>query len=77
MNENMNNLVLFSDENVDEYVKVPCVVHMDSIKGSHAGLKDLVQRYPLLIKSVMFIEFARWWYSSRWCLLLLYTSSIF
>ncbi|KAJ0235912.1 ubiquitin-like-specific protease 2B [Hirschfeldia incana] len=25
--------------------KVPCILHMDSIKGSHAGLKNLVQSY--------------------------------
>ncbi|XP_021740355.1 probable ubiquitin-like-specific protease 2B isoform X3 [Chenopodium quinoa] len=35
----------FNDENVDESVKVPCILHMDSIRGSHAGLKDLIQSY--------------------------------
>ncbi|XP_021859933.1 probable ubiquitin-like-specific protease 2B isoform X2 [Spinacia oleracea] len=34
-----------NDENVGESVKVPCILHMDSIRGSHAGLKDLVQSY--------------------------------
>ncbi|MQL78442.1 hypothetical protein Taro_010864, partial [Colocasia esculenta] len=23
--------------------KIPCILHMDSMKGSHSGLKDLVQ----------------------------------
>lgn len=26
-------------------MKVPCVLHMDSIIGSHIGLKGLLQRY--------------------------------
>ncbi|CAH8357836.1 unnamed protein product [Eruca vesicaria subsp. sativa] len=30
---------------VDDSTKVPCILHMDSIKGSHAGLKNLVQSY--------------------------------
>ncbi|KAF3793979.1 putative ubiquitin-like-specific protease 2B [Nymphaea thermarum] len=30
---------------VNENEKVPCILHMDSIKGSHVGLKDLVQSY--------------------------------
>ncbi|KAJ0237662.1 ubiquitin-like-specific protease 2B [Hirschfeldia incana] len=29
----------------DNSTKVPCILHMDSIKGSHAGLKNLVQSY--------------------------------
>ncbi|KAF8110072.1 hypothetical protein N665_0088s0083 [Sinapis alba] len=29
----------------DDSTKVPCILHMDSIKGSHAGLKNLVQSY--------------------------------
>lgn len=36
---------LFSDEELDKLEKVPCILHMDSIKGTHAGLKNLVQRY--------------------------------
>ncbi|KAL5705402.1 Ulp1 peptidase [Ranunculus cassubicifolius] len=35
----------FEDEEVDIALKVPCILHMDSIKGSHKGLKDLVQSY--------------------------------
>lgn len=29
----------------DKDVKVPCVLHMDSIRGSHTGLKGLLQSY--------------------------------
>lgn len=35
----------FEDEDLDGSLKVPCILHMDSIKGNHAGLKNLVQRY--------------------------------
>ncbi|CAN6449485.1 unnamed protein product [Victoria cruziana] len=35
----------FEDGKVNENEKVPCILHMDSIKGSHTGLKDLVQGY--------------------------------
>ena len=35
----------FSDEGMEKSFKVPCILHMDSIKGTHSGLKDLVQRY--------------------------------
>ena len=34
-----------SGESMDEFLKVPCILHMDSIRGSHTGLKDLFQRY--------------------------------
>ncbi|KAK9713886.1 hypothetical protein RND81_06G057300 [Saponaria officinalis] len=37
----------FNDQNIDEALKVPCILHMDSIRGSHAGLKDLLQSYLL------------------------------
>lgn len=36
-----------SDEDLDESLKVPCILHMDSIRGSHMGLKDLLQSYLL------------------------------
>ncbi|KAL9245550.1 hypothetical protein vseg_019189 [Gypsophila vaccaria] len=36
-----------NDENIDEALKVPCILHMDSIRGTHAGLKDLFQSYLL------------------------------
>ncbi|XP_016748896.1 probable ubiquitin-like-specific protease 2B isoform X2 [Gossypium hirsutum] len=35
----------FEDEDLDKSSKVPCILHMDSIKGNHAGLKNLVQSY--------------------------------
>ncbi|KAJ6809375.1 putative ubiquitin-like-specific protease 2B [Iris pallida] len=31
--------------NVVDPPKVPCILHMDSIKGSHSGLKNLLQSY--------------------------------
>ncbi|XP_074263582.1 putative ubiquitin-like-specific protease 2B [Silene latifolia] len=37
----------FNDEDINEALKVPCILHMDSIRGSHAGLKDLFQSYLL------------------------------
>ncbi|XP_062098438.1 probable ubiquitin-like-specific protease 2B isoform X2 [Humulus lupulus] len=33
------------DEDLDKSLKVPCILHMDSIKGNHAGLKSLMQSY--------------------------------
>ncbi|KAL4566075.1 hypothetical protein LXL04_030185 [Taraxacum kok-saghyz] len=33
------------DEDVAELIKVPCVLHMDPIRGSHTGLKGLMQSY--------------------------------
>ncbi|GLT79914.1 hypothetical protein SLA2020_513820 [Shorea laevis] len=30
---------------IEKSPKVPCILHMDSIRGSHAGLKNLVQSY--------------------------------
>ncbi|XP_031736907.1 probable ubiquitin-like-specific protease 2B isoform X1 [Cucumis sativus] len=35
-----------SDEDLKS-IKVPCILHMDSIKGSHGGLKNLIQSYLL------------------------------
>ncbi|XP_019417102.1 PREDICTED: probable ubiquitin-like-specific protease 2B isoform X1 [Lupinus angustifolius] len=37
--------VNFKDKELDKPLKVPCILHMDSIKGSHSGLKNLLQRY--------------------------------
>ncbi|KAL0797573.1 hypothetical protein Bca101_052747 [Brassica carinata] len=34
-----------TDLDLEDSTKVPCILHMDSIKGSHAGLKNLVQSY--------------------------------
>ncbi|GMH17396.1 hypothetical protein Nepgr_019237 [Nepenthes gracilis] len=33
------------DKNPCESSRVPCILHMDSIRGSHTGLKNLVQSY--------------------------------
>lgn len=38
-------VVSFKEEEVVKSLKVPCILHMDSIKGSHKGLKNLVQSY--------------------------------
>ncbi|KAF2299788.1 hypothetical protein GH714_003369 [Hevea brasiliensis] len=35
----------FEDEDLGKSLRVPCILHMDSIKGNHAGLKNLVQSY--------------------------------
>lgn len=35
----------FEDENVEKAHKVPCILHMDSIKGTHSGLKNHIQSY--------------------------------
>ncbi|XP_062163457.1 probable ubiquitin-like-specific protease 2B isoform X2 [Alnus glutinosa] len=32
-------------EELDQSPKVPCILHMDSIKGSHTGIKNLIQSY--------------------------------
>nr|XP_043617521.1 probable ubiquitin-like-specific protease 2B isoform X2 [Erigeron canadensis] len=32
-------------EDANESIRVPCVLHMDSLRGSHSGLKGLVQSY--------------------------------
>ncbi|KAG9130468.1 hypothetical protein Leryth_004424 [Lithospermum erythrorhizon] len=34
-----------SDENAENLARVPCILHMDSLRGSHANLKDLMQSY--------------------------------
>ncbi|KAM3742484.1 hypothetical protein ACB098_07G071500 [Castanea mollissima] len=35
----------FKDEDIENLPKVPCILHMDSIRGSHRGLKNLFQSY--------------------------------
>ncbi|KAK2393272.1 Cysteine proteinases superfamily protein [Trifolium repens] len=35
----------FKDEEINESSKVPCILHLDSLKGSHKGLKNLFQSY--------------------------------
>ncbi|XP_020211361.1 probable ubiquitin-like-specific protease 2B isoform X2 [Cajanus cajan] len=38
-------IIHIPDKELDNSLKVPCILHMDSIKGSHSGLKNLVQSY--------------------------------
>ncbi|KAK9163665.1 hypothetical protein Syun_004567 [Stephania yunnanensis] len=38
-------IIDFADDDISRCPKVPCILHMDSIKGSHKGLKNLVQNY--------------------------------
>ncbi|KAF6143495.1 hypothetical protein GIB67_029664 [Kingdonia uniflora] len=38
-------VICHPDEETEGFPKVPCILHMDSIKGSHKGLKNLVQSY--------------------------------
>ncbi|KAK8465265.1 hypothetical protein PHAVU_009G037600 [Phaseolus vulgaris] len=38
-------VVNFNDKELHNSLKVPSILHMDSIKGSHSGLKNLVQSY--------------------------------
>ncbi|XP_022725960.1 probable ubiquitin-like-specific protease 2A [Durio zibethinus] len=35
----------FKDDASEKLLKVPCILHMDSIRGSHRGLKNLFQSY--------------------------------
>ncbi|CAN4119552.1 unnamed protein product [Withania somnifera] len=35
----------FTDDTAASSVKIPCILHMDSFRGSHVGLKDLLQSY--------------------------------
>jgi len=35
----------FKDVDTKLSAKVPCILHMDSLKGSHTGLKDIIQSY--------------------------------
>ncbi|CAN6829727.1 unnamed protein product [Brassica oleracea] len=39
----------------DDSTKVPCILHMDSVKGSHAGLENLVQRYISMHLFLLFL----------------------
>ncbi|KAK7246708.1 hypothetical protein RIF29_41578 [Crotalaria pallida] len=38
-------VVCFRDEEIEESPKVPCILHMDSLRGSHKGLKNVFQSY--------------------------------
>ncbi|XP_057974627.1 probable ubiquitin-like-specific protease 2B isoform X2 [Malania oleifera] len=35
----------FKDEDIFRSLKVPCILHMDSIKGSHMSVKNIIQSY--------------------------------
>ncbi|XP_063945845.1 uncharacterized protein LOC108214077 [Daucus carota subsp. sativus] len=35
----------FQDSDARKTLKLPCILHMDSIRGSHSGLKGLIQSY--------------------------------
>ncbi|KAJ9546216.1 hypothetical protein OSB04_025923 [Centaurea solstitialis] len=41
----LGDVATYNDEDVIKSAKVPCILHMDSIRGSHSGLKGLVQSY--------------------------------
>lgn len=43
-----------SDGDSGKSHKVPCILHMDSIKGSHTGLKNLIQRYTIEVHFILF-----------------------
>uniref|UniRef100_A0ACD5VAI4 Uncharacterized protein n=1 Tax=Avena sativa TaxID=4498 RepID=A0ACD5VAI4_AVESA len=38
-------VVTSGDGEAEKHGKVPCILHMDSLKGSHSGLKDIIQSY--------------------------------
>ncbi|KAK2376154.1 putative ubiquitin-specific protease 2B [Trifolium repens] len=38
-------VVNINDTEPEKSLRLPCILHMDSIKGYHSGLKDLVQSY--------------------------------
>ncbi|KAL8199713.1 hypothetical protein R6Q57_013281 [Mikania cordata] len=41
----LGEMATYEDEDVHESTKVPCVLHMDSFRGSHTGLQGFVQSY--------------------------------
>ncbi|KAI7744490.1 hypothetical protein M8C21_010394 [Ambrosia artemisiifolia] len=41
----LGEVATYEDEDVSESMKVPCVLHMDSLRGSHTGLQGFVQSY--------------------------------
>ncbi|KAJ8572492.1 hypothetical protein K7X08_009003 [Anisodus acutangulus] len=40
-------VVTFREEEMEKSSRVPCILHMNSIRGSHKGLKNLIQSYLL------------------------------
>ncbi|XP_024976442.1 probable ubiquitin-like-specific protease 2B isoform X1 [Cynara cardunculus var. scolymus] len=41
----LGEVATYKDEDVTKLIKVSCVLHMDSLRGTHTGLKDLMQSY--------------------------------
>ncbi|KAK8943312.1 putative ubiquitin-like-specific protease 2B [Platanthera guangdongensis] len=37
-------IITFEDDDLMNSPKVPCILHMDSLKGNHKGLGDLIRR---------------------------------
>ena len=52
-----HNFCPVTDEDLMKSMKVPCILHMDSIKGSHGGLKNLIQRYSFVFLSLYEVQF--------------------
>ncbi|KAK8924116.1 putative ubiquitin-like-specific protease 2B [Platanthera zijinensis] len=40
-------IITFEDDDLMNSPKVPCILHMDSLKGNHKGLGDLIRSYLL------------------------------
>ncbi|KAJ7946783.1 Ubiquitin-like-specific protease 2 [Quillaja saponaria] len=38
-------MACYKGEEIENSPKVPCILHMDSMKGSHRGLKNVIQSY--------------------------------
>ncbi|KAJ7968305.1 putative Sentrin/sumo-specific protease [Quillaja saponaria] len=38
-------MTCFKDEEIENSPRVPCILHMDSLKGSHSSLKNVIQSY--------------------------------
>nr|XP_043640297.1 probable ubiquitin-like-specific protease 2B isoform X2 [Erigeron canadensis] len=41
----LGEVATYKDEDVIKLTKVPCILHMDSIRGTHSGLKGIMQSY--------------------------------
>ena len=48
--------VCFADDDIKESSKVPCILHMDSIKGSHSGLKNIIQRFVCIFVNLNIVH---------------------
>ncbi|GER55569.1 sentrin/sumo-specific protease [Striga asiatica] len=38
-------MILCTNKDLDSITKVPCILHMDSLRGSHGGLENLIRSY--------------------------------